>query len=54
MERSGILGIPQESIGFSKLDVQVIRRHPKWDDVKFHIGKNGASVTVHLVDRFGL
>lgn len=29
LERSGILGIPQEPIGFSRLDVQKVRRHPK-------------------------
>ena len=54
LERSGILGIPQEPIGFSRLDVQKVRRHPKWDDVKFHVGETDTSVTVHLVDRFGL
>lgn len=53
LERSGILGIPQEPIGFSRLDVQKVRRHPKWDEVKFHVGENDTSVTVHLVDRFG-
>ena len=54
LERSGILGIPQEPVGFSRLDVQKIRRHPKWDDVKFHVGENDTSVMVHLVDKFGL
>ena len=54
LERSGILGIPQEPIGFSRLDVQKVRRHPKWDEVKFHVGETDTSVTVHLVDRFGL
>ncbi len=54
LERSGILGIPQEPIGFSRLDVQKVRRHPKWNDVKFHVGETDTSVTVHLVDRFGL
>ncbi|MCF6153583.1 MAG: DUF2141 domain-containing protein [Candidatus Kuenenia stuttgartiensis] len=54
LERSGILGIPQEPIGFSRLDVQKVRRHPKWDEVKFHVGDDNASVTVHLVDKFGL
>ena len=54
LERSGILGIPQEPIGFSRLDVQKVRRHPKWDEVKFHVGNDNASVTVHLVDKFGL
>ena len=54
LERSGILGIPQEPVGFSRLDVQKIRRHPKWDEVKFHVGENDTSVMVHLVDRFEL
>lgn len=54
LERSGILGIPQEPIGFSRLDVQKVRRHPKWDEVKFNVGENDTSVTVHLVDKFGL
>ncbi len=54
LERSGILGIPQEPIGFSRLDVQKVRRHPKWDEVKFHVGKNDTLVSVHLVDKFGL
>lgn len=54
LERSDILGIPQEPIGFSRLDVQKIRRHPKWDAVKFHVGENDTSVMVHLVDKFGL
>ncbi|MEP9411982.1 MAG: DUF2141 domain-containing protein [Candidatus Brocadia sp.] len=54
LERSGILGIPQEPIGFSRLDVQKVRRHPKWDEVKFNIGENDAAVTIHLVDKFGL
>ena len=54
LERSGILGIPQEPIGFSRLDVQKIRRHPKWDEVKFHVDENDTSVMVHLVNRFGL
>ena len=54
LERSDILGIPQEPVGFSRLDVQKIRRHPKWDDVKFHVGENDTSVMVHLVDKFGL
>ncbi len=54
LERSGILGIPQEPIGFSRLDVQKVRRHPKWDEVKFYVGENDTSVTVHLVDKFGL
>ncbi len=54
LERSGILGIPQEPIGFSRLDVQKVRRHPKWDEVKFTIGENDTPVTVHLVDKFGL
>ena len=54
LERSGILGIPQEPVGFSRLDVQKVRRHPKWDDVKFHVGENDTSVMVHLVDKFGL
>ena len=54
LERSGILGIPQEPVGFSRLDVQKIRRHPKWDAVKFHVGENDTSVMVHLVDKFGL
>ena len=54
LDRSGILGIHQEPVGFSRLDVQKIRCHPKWDDVKFHVGENDTSVTVHLVDRFGL
>ena len=54
LERSGILGIPQEPIGFSRLDVQKIRRHPKWDEVKFHVGETDTSVMVHLVDKFGL
>ena len=54
LERSGILGIPQEPIGFSRLDVQKVRRHPKWDEVKFHVGETDTSVAVHLVDRFGL
>ncbi len=54
LERSGILGIPQEPIGFSRLDVQKVRRHPKWDDVKFHVGETDTTVTVHLVERFGL
>jgi len=54
LERSGILGIPQEPIGFSRLDVQKVRRHPKWDDVKFYVGDDNISVTVHLVDKFGL
>ena len=54
LERSGILGIPQEPVGFSRLDVQKVRRHPKWDDVKFHVDENDTSVMVHLVDKFGL
>ena len=54
LERSDILGIPQEPVGFSRLDVQKIRRHPKWDGVKFNVGETDTSVTVHLVDRFGL
>ncbi len=54
LERSGILGIPQEPIGFSRLDVQKVRRHPKWDEVEFHVGENDTSVTLHLVDKFGL
>lgn len=54
LERSGILGIPQEPIGFSRLDVQKVRRHPRWGEVKFHVGENNTSVTVHLVDKFGL
>ena len=54
LECRGILGIPQEPVGFSRLDVQKIRRHPKWDDVKFHVGENDTSVMVHLVDKFGL
>lgn len=54
LERSGILGIPQEPVGFSRLDVQKIRRHPGWNDVKFHVGDDNASVVVHLVDKFGL
>lgn len=54
LERSGILGIPQEPVGFSRLDVQKIRRHPKWDEVKFRVGDDNTSVAVHLVDKFGL
>lgn len=54
LERSGILGIPEEPIGFSRLDVQKIRRHPRWDDVKFKVGKEDTSVVVHLVGKFGL
>src|SRR3989304_3385541 len=54
LERSDILGMPQEPVGFSRLDVQKIRRHPKWDAVKFHVGENDTSVMVHLVDKFGL
>ena len=54
LERSGILGIPQKPIGFSRLDVQKIRRHPRWDEVKFHVGDDNTSVMVHLVDKFGL
>jgi len=54
LERSYILGIPQEPVGFSRLAVQKIRRHPKWDAVKFHVGENDTSVMVHLVDKFGL
>ena len=54
LERSAILGIPKEPIGFSMLDVQKIRRHPKWDEVKFQVGEGDTSVTVHLVDKFGL
>ena len=54
LERSDILGIPQEPVGFSRLDVQKIRRHPKWDAVKFHVGENDTLVMVHLVDKFGL
>ncbi len=54
LERSGILGIPQEPIGFSMLDVQKIRRHPKWDEVKFQVSGKDTSVVVHLVDKFGL
>lgn len=54
LERSGILGIPQEPIGFSRLDVQKVRRHPKWDEVKFHVVEKTTSVTVHLVYKFGL
>jgi uncharacterized protein (DUF2141 family) len=54
LERSGILGIPQEPIGFSMLDVEKIRRHPKWDEVKFQVGEKDISVVVHLVDKFGL
>jgi uncharacterized protein (DUF2141 family) len=54
LERSGILGIPQEPIGFSRLDVEKIRRHPRWDDVKFYVGEGETSVTIHLVDKFGL
>lgn len=54
LERSGILGIPEEPIGFSRLDVQKVRRHPRWDDVKFQVGEGTTSVTVHLVEKFGL
>lgn len=54
LERSGILGIPQEPIGFSILNVEKIRRHPKWDEVKFQVGEKDTSVVVHLVDKFGL
>jgi uncharacterized protein (DUF2141 family) len=54
LERSGILGIPQEPIGFSRLDVGKVRRHPRWDEVKFSVGENDVSVMVHLVDKFGL
>lgn len=54
LERSGFLGIPQEPVGFTRLDVGVIRRHPRWDDVKFNVDEGETSVTVHLVNRFGL
>ncbi|MDN3515040.1 MAG: DUF2141 domain-containing protein [Candidatus Brocadia sp.] len=54
LERSGILGIPKEPVGFSRLDVQKVRRHPKWDEVKFYVDENVTSVTVHLVNKFGL
>ena len=54
LERSSILGIPQEPISFSRLDIQKIRRHPRWDEVKFHVGENDTLVMVHLVDKFGL
>jgi len=54
LDRSGILGIPQEPVGFSRLDVQKIRRHPKWDDVKFYVGETDTTVTVRLVEKFGL
>ena len=54
LERSGILGIPQEPIGFSRLDVQKVRRHPKWDEVKFRVGDDNMLVPIHLVDKFGL
>ncbi|NUO09875.1 MAG: DUF2141 domain-containing protein [Candidatus Brocadia sp.] len=49
-----MLGIPKEPIGFSRLDVQKVRRHPKWDEVKFYVDENVTSVTVHLVNKFGL
>ncbi|NUO09870.1 MAG: hypothetical protein HUU08_14530 [Candidatus Brocadia sp.] len=54
LERSGILGISKEPIGFSGLDVQKVRRHPKWDEVKFCVNENVTSVTVCLVNKFGL
>lgn len=54
LERSGILGIPQEPIGFSRLDIQKIRRHPSWSEVKFHVGEKDTTVVVHLIDKFGL
>jgi uncharacterized protein (DUF2141 family) len=54
LESSGMLGIPKEPVGFSRLDVQKIRRHPKWDEVKFHVGEGETFVTVHLVHKFGL
>lgn len=54
LERSGFFGIPQEPVGFSRLDVEKIRRHPRWDDIKFYVGEGETSVIVHLVDKFGL
>lgn len=54
LERSGILGIPQEPIGFSRLDIQKIKRHPAWSEVRFHVDKKDAMVVVHLIDKFGL
>ena len=54
LERSGILGIPKEPIGFSRLDINKIQRHPKWDEVKFAVGENETQVELHLVSRFGL
>ena len=54
LERSGIVGIPKEPIGFSRLDIQKIQRHPKWDEVKFTVSKQETSVNIHLIHRFGL
>lgn len=54
LERSGILGIPKEPIGFSRLDINKIQRHPKWDEVKFAVGEKETQVELHLVSRFGL
>jgi len=53
LERQMITGIPQEPIGFSGLDVRVIRRHPKWEDIKFIVDEFETPVAIHLVDRFG-
>lgn len=54
LERSGILGIPKEPIGFSRIDIRKIQRHPKWEEVKFPVSKQETSVNVHLINRFGL
>lgn len=54
LERSGILGIPREPIGFSRLDIHKIQRHPKWDEVKFTVSNQETLVNVHLIHRFGL
>lgn len=54
LERSGILGIPKEPIGFSAIDIKKIQRHPKWDEVKFTVRKQETSVNIHLIHRFGL
>lgn len=54
LERSGILGVPKEPIGFSRLDTNKIQRHPKWSEVKFTVGEKETHVKLHLVYKFGL
>ncbi|MBW7897720.1 hypothetical protein B188_25580 [Candidatus Brocadiaceae bacterium B188] len=54
LDRSAVLGIPKEPIGFSALDIPKMQRYPKWDEIKFEVRKQETSVNVHLIHRFGL